>query len=204
MDQRPSVVVNLDDLCIDCISNKTFEMLDGLRRVYPDFKVTLFTIPWKSPTPWLVEIQKLRPWIEFAIHGTAHEDMTEFCIDRFDDMKSKFTTIRSIWQSGPYAKGFKAPQWALSKPFYNVLVSHGFYVAVNRKQEYPDHGLNYRYDIGQELAYDMHYRSGSQYRWHGHIQDCYNGLPNRFETMKMAWPKNAKFFFISEVVNGSY
>ena len=201
MEKRSHIVVNLDDFGQEFVTDDTLKMLTSLKTACPGFKVTMFAIPYQCPTEWIKEIKTDFPWIEFAIHGTDHKDMGEFLIDDPDLLKTKYSVIDRIWQSGLYARGFKAPQWKLSRAFYDYLRSAGFYVATNRTDAFsmPSDKLNYKYDVGDKIAHDMYYRSGEWYRYHGHIQPCYNGLPNRIEAMKIAWPKNSKFYFISDI-----
>ena len=192
------VVIDFDDFCPAFVNGETWEMLRTLKKIYPDFKVTMFTIPWKCSGNWLSNVVYNYPWIEMALHGTNHKDPNEW--EDVCTMNNLLTIYhRYEWA---YVKGFKAPWWKISEKVYDRFRELGFWVATNIQNDFAgDYArLNYKYDAGDEIVPEMHYFGNGYGRWHGHIQPCYNGLPSRFEELCELWPKDTRFQFISEVV----
>ena len=80
------ISVNYDDFSP---LNHRFDILDQIRERYPDFKVTMFTVPWEirlSPNtkgtpitnsdykPWVHRVMEAvdNGWMEISIHGLTH------------------------------------------------------------------------------------------------------------------------------------
>ena len=64
------VVVDFDDFYE---TSGGLNELYKLKDCYPNFKVTMFTIPLKCSDTWWKEMDKI-DWIQHAIHGTSHEN----------------------------------------------------------------------------------------------------------------------------------
>lgn len=201
-----NIYVDLDDFCEEYMTSERWQLLGELRRIYPDFKVTMFAIPGKSSPMWLRRVKKEYSWIEMAVHGTKHEDPSEWLASG----KEALQRFRWVYNDEIYAKGFKAPWWKLSKEAYDALREAGFWVATNKTNPFAKLGdtLNYKYDDGDELLPDVHYRHAFFDAWHGHVQTqrAYgapvpNGLEDVFDLISKAWDRQSRFHFVSERFN---
>lgn len=200
--QHQKVYLDLDDFCEEYMKEVNWQLLHELRRIYPDFKVTMFTIPGKSSLQWLKWVKKEYPWIEMAVHGTTHEDQSEWLVSGEKAMQK----LILVYNRDVFCKGFKAPWWKISKDAYNALRNAGFWVATNKTNKFAKtkDPLNYKYDAADEMLPDIHYGHPFFDTWHGHVQSLRqytskpNGLPDVFDTIKGAWDGQAKFGFISE------
>jgi hypothetical protein len=201
-----SIYVDFDDFCEEYMTPERWRLLQELRRIYPDFKVTMFTIPGKSSALWLRQVKKEHAWIEMAVHGTTHEDPSEWLASGEEALQR----FRQVYDGEIYARGFKAPGWKLSKGAYNALRQAGFWVATNRTNAFakPNDPLNYKYDDGDEVLPGVHYRHPFFDAWHGHVQTqrpcrapLRNGLEEVFDLISKAWHPQSRFHFISERFN---
>jgi hypothetical protein len=198
-----NIYVDLDDFCEEYMTPERWQLLQELRRIYPDFKVTMFTIPGKSSPMWLRRVKEEHSWIEMAVHGTRHEDRSEW-LGSGDEALRRF---RWVYNDEIYAKGFKAPWWKLSKEAYVALRQAGFWVATNKTNPFakPDDPLNYKYDDGDEVLRDIHYRHPFFDAWHGHVPTqrssgapLPNALEDAYNLISQAWHPQSRFHFISE------
>lgn len=207
--KRQRVFVDLDDFCEEYMTEREWNLLHELRRIYPDFKVTMFTIPAKSSPQWLRWVKKQYPWIEMAIHGTYHENQDEWIVSG-KKAKEMLDKILWIYNDEVFCRGFKAPWWKISYDMYNVLRKNGFWVALNKTNKFikGEPQLTYIYDCGDEVLPDIHYRNSFFDTWHGHVQSqkefgakIPNGLEDIFDLISKTWHHQARFSFVSELFN---
>lgn len=109
---KPVAIVEADDFQ-DRYDRNGLDMLFYWKTKYPNFKITLFTIPQKTSS-WLLD-KLYSDWMEFAIHGWDHESVWE-CYD-WDFEKTGILLDRAM-AKGPYQRIFKAPGWCVT-PDYN-------------------------------------------------------------------------------------
>lgn len=185
--------------------NHRFDLLDNLRERYPDFKVTLFTVPWEirfSPdtkgTPitderyssWCQAVRQAVEdgWMQVAIHGLTHapeefEDLT------YDEAKKRVIVAQKMFANAkiPIIPYFKAPQWLLSRQAkkgieeLGITVVEDNYYNWNLKDQIPKKDLL--------IA-------------HGHVQDemsTLNGMEQSFMRLCKV-PSNAEWVFLKNVL----
>lgn len=183
--------------------NTNLGILEQIKEHYPNFKVTLFTVPWEirfgNPTP-ITEPQYLpfakalwqaRDWIEIAVHGLTHGP-EEFLNLTHEEAKKRILVAEKMFinRQIPYAKIFKAPYWQLSGGGKTAAEELGFKVA-------EDH--YYNWNLKDDLPiYPIKWKEQELIIAHGHIQDTTgNGLEeNLWKIMRL--PTDAKFGFLSE------
>lgn len=183
--------------------NTNFGLLEELKEHFPNFKVTLFTVPWsvqfgtQTPItgdefrPFCEAMRKNADWMEVALHGLTHAP-EEFA-SASHDQAMKWITVGEkmlINRGIPFTKIFKAPQWLLSQRAKQAAEELGYFVAEdgyynwNLKDDEPGRP----FPKGKEdwiLA-------------HGHIQMVAgNGLEEAFHKI-MRLPSDSKFAFLSE------
>jgi hypothetical protein len=121
-----TAVVNFDDFYLDPANGLNW--LFYLKGKYPKFKVTLFTVPLRSPIKWLQEIKKI-DWIEMAIHGFEHDEEETFKMG-ISEMDSYLTTFE---ETGLFVKGFKGANWKVSPELIDMLWKRKYWLAVKEE-----------------------------------------------------------------------
>ena len=183
--------------------NTNFHLLEQLREHYPEFKVTMFTVPWEvrfgQQTPFtqeefasFVKACKLsEDWLELALHGLTHAP-AEFAELSHEGATKRLLIAEKMFENREMklTKIFKAPFWLLSKEAKQAAEDRGFKVV-------EDHYYNWNLadDFPQELA-----DKGVTIIAHGHVQDVVgNGMQETFEKL-MKLPPNTKWLKLSEVI----
>jgi hypothetical protein len=190
------VIFNLDDFCQDSMTYRRWKILNDIKAKYPDFRVTMFTIPMRCSWKWLRMVKFDYPWIENAVHGTDHSIQDTYL------RGGAARRISEVYDPEFYVKGFKAPKWLVGEESYNDLRRCGFWVATNKSHVFTsDHdSLNYRYDSGKELIKDTLYDNKDFISFHGHITESPNGIENLEQMILDMWESDQQFKFISEVM----
>jgi len=179
--------VDFDDFAID---NHANGLLDTLKKLLPDLKVTLFTVPFPAGKGYsyaqvfdgLAGYLRVRPWVQYALHGFTHSPLECATWTRAQALDA----LRWAEDCGLFVRGFKAPYWAMSPPVYEALAERGWWVA-----DHPQNNAMRPAGLRCHLLGQPHIR-------HGHVQDIgTNGLREAFETYaQMTGP----FAFINEVM----
>lgn len=159
--------------------NHKLDRLHELKKINPDFKVTLFAVPGKCSPEFL---NSLPDWMELAVHGWLHptpyeaqdwsKDWTHNVLDR--------QIIRDY-----FVTGFKAPGWQISDGTYEALLERGWWVADQHLEDArrPASLPVYLYEDGH---------------WHGHIQDWgSNGIDETWDALSAAVRDAESFEFAS-------
>lgn len=105
---RKIAIVEADDF-MDKYDRNGLNYLFYWKTKYPNFKITLFTIPEKTSFEFL-ELMPDDDWTEFAIHGWNHDSNFE-CYG-WDAFKTGVLMKRALDQYS-YTKIFKAPGWSI-------------------------------------------------------------------------------------------
>lgn len=170
-----TVAMDMDDFYIDPANGMNW--LFWLKGKYPNFKITLFTIPFRSNNQWLREVKKL-DWIELALHGFQHDEEETFSLDvsRMDEYLKEFE------RTGLYTKGFKGANWKVSWKLLDLLAKRGYWLAVKETINEP---------ITQWPLTDPR-------AVHGHIWM----METHKKEGKLDFGEETDFKFISEVVRG--
>lgn len=183
-------------------------LYEELHDHYPDFKVTLFTVPWEirfgaqAPItqpefePWCKAVRQAvsEGWMEIAVHGLTHAPL-EFGEISADGAFKRLTIACKMFENRkiPYAKIFKAPFWALSKEGKEKITSMGFAVV-------EDGYFHWNLADHQPPALTD---TGSYCVAHGHVNAvCGNGIEDVFDTL-MRLPPNTEFAFLSDYLKST-
>lgn len=196
------VTIDLDDYSP---LNNNIGLMEQLKERYPDFKITLFTVPWEirwkadgqgTPitddrwTPWVEATKQAIKdgWMEIAIHGLTHAP-SEFLNMGYDDTRKRIIVAQKMFENRGIKTCdlWKAPQWQASD---------------DAKRAVKDMGLRIVEDgyYNWNLKDDMPEKKRKLIA-HGHIQDdpAYpNGLEQSY-TRICKIPAKASWKFLSEV-----
>lgn len=183
--------------------NHHLDLLEKLHEHYPQFKCTLFTVPWevrfglglKNSSP--VTLAKFSPfieavnkadWIEIALHGLTHAP-SEFAELSYEAAVKRLVVGMKMFENVKiknFTKVFKAPQWELSKEAKKAAESMGFKVV--------EDGY-YNWNMAEDSPKPD---SKEPYIMHTHIQNvCDNGLEETFHRI-MKLPADTEFMFLSD------
>lgn len=183
----PPVVFDLDDFD-DATGYETLVDLDRLKQRYPNFAVTLFTIPEKI-SPVLLKRAKAKPWIEIAVHGVRHEPNEELKKLSYDELS---TYLRTSIDWSVYTRGFRPPGWFLSDDGIRACNENGMWVALHDrdKTRLGPRCVSGYYACGERLPY-----------WHGHTHDvCGNWLRAHIKSLLKTWTPSQTFSKVSDAV----
>jgi len=180
--------------------------LEEMADHFPNFKVTLFTVPWEvryckniqDSAP--ITLDKFKPfveavnkadWIEVALHGLTHAP-SEFAELSYEGALKRLTVGQKMFQNAGiknFTKIFKAPQWELSKEAKQAALDAGFKVV--------EDGY-YNWNLSND---EPNADAKEPIIAHGHIQDvCDNGLEETMHRILKLSP-DTEFMFLSEVLN---
>ena len=184
--------------------NHRFDVLEKLRSRYPNFKITMFTIPWdiryetdKGGLPikherfkaWTNVVRHAVEdgWLEIAVHGLTHSPGEFKGIEgRLAEAKVKFAEAFFNDVKIPFVKIFKAPYWQLSSEGKKAIQDLGYKVV-------EDH--YYNWNIKDDFPVELDNIIG-----HGHVQDVSdNGLDQSLIRLVQI-PNEYEWKFISEVI----
>jgi hypothetical protein len=203
-----TIALDLDDASV---LRTRYDLLLKLKEYYPNLKVSLFTIPYDYETEMNVGLGLLRDkklkqfhdlldWVEIIPHGLMHIPSEFENCDR-QTMKMTIESYEEVFGKDklPYVHGFKAPQWLWNEAVVKVLDEKGWWGAVDRNQ--PDMLKTKRfYQYTHSIDEPFYHSNLKVLKLHGHmtppsnnnLEDCFINL------MKM--PHDAKFVFVSELV----
>lgn len=186
---------------------RMWELLQSFREHYPEYKVTLFTVPCelrfgKAKTmraeefqAWVKVARKAydQGWLNFALHGFNHIEK-EFESLTYEQAHKRIEFGKQVFEGCdlPLLPIFKAPNWAISAEAEKAAQDQGFTVVKDRY---------YQWNLKDRLPRPSEY-GDKIIIGHGHVQDgdgCNNGIS---ETRKnvMQLPEDTKFYFLNEAL----
>lgn len=176
------VVLSLDDFSI---VNNRLDLLFRLKEHFPNFKVSLFTIPIDEKRDWgpyllrgeyLKKIKNLN-WIQIIPHGYIHNGSEMRNADyRYFKEVTMPAIKRAFERDGiTYEKGFKAPHWRWSDGVVKALDEEGWWGAIDPRQ--PNMSKPKKFYCHSH-AIDEPFRSTTRdlIQLHGHIYGTRNDL----------------------------
>jgi hypothetical protein len=180
--------------------NSNFGILEEMREHFPNFKITMFTVPWEirwgEQTP--VTLEKFRPfakgiqmsqsWLEVAIHGLTHAPM-EFAEISYDNARKRLIVAEKMFANAgiTFARIFKAPFWTVSYPAKRALKDLGYKVLEDGCYQW-------------NLADDKPIKKADVIITQSHVQQtCGNGLEEVYPKL-MKLPVDTEWLFLSEVL----
>ena len=188
------------------------DILLRLKKTYPKFKITAFTIP--LPKQFLIpenrqyfseekykkwaKIINSYDWLEVAIHGLFHtkREMDVDYKQAIDIIKAAENTFNKIGLK--FVKVFKAPYWQYSWHTLKALRDMGYVVALDRNHplKVPDYCDTYYYN----WSYEEKLPDEEIIKGHGHLfgNRVANNMETVFGNILHNIPKDANFKTIYE------
>lgn len=211
---QQTAIVEADDFQ-DRYDRNGLNFLFYWKTKYPDFKITLFTIPDRTSKELLELMVKHKDWIELAVHGWNHESNFEcwsWDTQRVDALVDRLNRI------GHYVKIFKAPGWMITgtqtgegsgyKPNPELPVGQNHQTVYNALQRHEitvvDRHYNHNLRPSQEkiICIDCQTNFVHMHTWDMETGDKNgrNGFRQVEEEHGVPWDRNTKFYFISEAI----
>jgi len=192
----PDVIFDLDDFCDHGWDGRgsRFDVLEQLKILFPQLRVTLFTIPGLSTPKFLRDIASLN-WVELAVHGYSHVPNTE-CLEWSEDQAHDRLAEVEQWEC--FVKGFKPPGWCINHETLSALAKRGYWVACHKE---PNRVR------AKNIGLRVYFITDHPWSVHGHMQPINqplpalrNGLEQLISERGLPWHESTKFHFVSEVV----
>jgi len=205
-----------------CLSTDDFGfLLPGLddllrlKEIYPNFKVTCFTMVF--PEAYLLpenrkllkpdkmrkwaEIINKYDWIEIALHGFYHDKIEANSSYGRCELMLKACEKQLDLMGLKYKKIFKAPFWQYSYDALNCLKDKGYIIALDRNhpRTVPEGAITYFYNWSVEEPLP---EGKKLVKGHSHTlsRGVTNDLASAYPNIINQIPRNAEFRFVSEVV----
>jgi hypothetical protein len=186
-------------VCLDThdfiISNPRFDLLYRLKDRFPDFKVSLFTIPSKDGL--LEEVKKNLDWIQIIPHGLYHTpyELSGCSYNQFrEDIIPKIVKIFN--DNGlPFIEGFCAPHWRWNSEVTRALDDMGWWGAISpARPRMPRTKRFYSYTC----AINEEFPNLDVLKLHGHMETTRNSLVSCIDNiMKL---DNPEWHFVTEFI----
>ena len=196
--------------------NSMLSTLEEIKDHYPNFKVTLFTVPWEIRfgqltqgvlgTPitdvgcqaWVDAVLHHQDWMEIALHGLTHklgdprQGIPGEMECSYEEAKKILMVAEKMFenQNLKLAKVFKAPQWLISEEAKRAVMDRGYKLC-------EDHYYNWNLkdDFPKEAA-----ERGDIITGHGHVHDeMGNGMAETLHKV-LAIPTDTQFYTLSEIL----
>lgn len=190
------VIVDFDDF-EDKYDRNALSELFYVKAKYPEFKVTLFSIPGKI-SHHMVDLMLDIDWIQHAVHGWKHE--TNYEVNDWDEYQCNMYLDKAE-ALGFFVKGFKAPGWEMTDTMREVLDKRGYWLA--------EHHKNHEH-VEKSFPDLKMYCTCHEWCMHGHTWNMptkdpkyRNGIRQFIEEHGLPFDKDTKFHFIDDIINES-
>ncbi len=202
---RKTAIVEADDF-MDRYDRNGLNFLFYWKSKYPNFKITLFTIPDRTSTGLLYYLVEM-DWIEFAVHGWNHESNFECYGWDYEKTRAFMNRIGEV-----YKPIFKAPGWSITDKYNGYPADKSLPIAKDPQAIYKAlNDINYviidrhynkpaRLEGGKYICIDCNPNIVHLHTWDmvtGDLQGK-NGFRQAEEEHGVPWDNNTEFYFISE------
>ncbi len=128
------VILTLDDFSV--VQNR-LDLLLKLKECFPNFKISMFTIPIDKPMdygPYLIrhdllqEVKKHLDWIQIIPHGLHHDGRETMRWNKEQFRNEIAPQIVEAFEADglPFVKGYKSPHYTMSEGVKAALVELGW------------------------------------------------------------------------------
>ena len=203
------VALELHDFSI--VNNRLLWLLE-LKNYFPNFKVSLFTIPVDEKQDWgpyllrkdyLKEIKRNLDWIQIIPHGLEHSGSE--CLN-WDYRHTRYKVIPQIEEifgreQVPFENGFVAPHWRWTDEVVKALNDEGWWGAVDRDKVMPCPRRFYKYNY---LLNEPFYESKLDVlKLHGHIYGTKNDVGKCMDNL-FKLPVDTEWHFVTDFLEINY
>jgi len=199
------VALDLHDFSV---VNNRMGLLLKLKEVFPNFKVSLFTVPCDVKSDWgqyqvrdksLEEIKKHLDWIQIIPHGLYHTDSKEMKNMSYDEFKNIVVNMikQAFWIDRlPYEHGFCSPHWNQSEGVTKALDDMGWWGAVKREaKETPNRFYRYNYLLNEPFLEAKE----EVLKLHGHVYGTKNDIGLCFNNL-LKLPKDTEWHYVTDFI----
>lgn len=203
------VCLSLDDFSV---LNNRLDLLLKIKEHYPNFKVSLFTVPFdvsREVNPQarlhregaLKMIKENLDWMQIIPHGLTHmtNEMKKCDYELF---KKVMLSIKEAFDKDglPFVKGFKAPYWLWNKDVIRALDEEGWWGAIDRNQ--PNMLRTKRFYQYSHLLQELYHKSNSEVlKLHGHLDGVSeNDLEKNF-TKIFKLPVETEWHYVTDFIS---
>lgn len=193
------------------VLNNRLDLLLKLKEHYPNFKVSLFTIPFDYRSEQSVEgrtmrdktlkaIQENLDWMQIIPHGLAHLDREFENCDKETFRMAMAGIDEAFKKDGlPYEKGFCAPYWLWTQDVVDVLNEREWWGAVDKNQSAMLRPNKY-YQYSHSLEQPFWKANVDTLKLHGHIDGVSkNDLENCFINL-FRLPADVEWCFVTDFI----
>lgn len=197
--------------CLDLhdfsVVNNRLDLLKKLKEYWPEFKVSLFTVPIDDARDlgpvliregYLKEVKECLDWIQIIPHGLMHHgsEMKYVNYQAFRNITVSEIDKAFTADGLPYEKGFCAPHWRWSDDVVRALDDMGWWGAVDRRQPNmacPKRFYRYSHCLDEEMPFE------GTAKLHGHVYGTSNDLGLCFDNL-MRLPKDTEWRFVTDFI----
>ena len=196
-----NITLDLHDFSV---VNNRLDVLLTLRETFPDFKVSLFTVPFDKVEDWgpcllkkeyLRQIKENLDWIQIIPHGMLHTGRE---VAKWDYNYTKDAALPIIIEEFkelglPIVKGFCAPHWKWNEGVVRALDDAGWWGAVWKEEAMPYTKRFYKATtcINEDFPLDQ------DLKLHGHVYGTRNDLAKCCYNL-LRLPRDTKFHFVTD------
>lgn len=179
-----------------CRSHDCRDQLDKLHLLNPNFKCTLFAIPWEMTPELALWCARNKSWIEVAVHGFSHNSNYECEKMTYEEIEKSLQLVWGMWPT-TFVRVFRAPGWQISDDCLKYLAEKDWIICDQdynnaRRPKFKRQYVNYN---GQFRANGIEVDA-----YHGHTWDVgWNGIYEDFEKVKNLVQSTNEFKFITEL-----
>ena len=192
------------------ILNNRMDLLFQLKEFFPNFKVSMFTIPWdyrqeKNSSQRVYRDEALKKikenldWIQIIPHGLIHLENEMKDCDYTTFRHGVIPSIDEVFKKDglPYEKGFCAPHWTWTPEVCNALDDAGWWGAIDRNQ--PDMPKTKRtYTYTHSLNEPFWESTEDVLNLHGHIDGVSKNDLERCITGIIKLPPDVEWHYVTD------
>lgn len=201
-------------VCLDLhdfsVVHNRLDVLLKLKDLFPNFKVSLFTIPVDKQEDWgpsliredfLKEIKKHLDWIQIIPHGYGHNGREMRNMDYYTFKEQVIPAIKKRFEEDglPYEGGFVAPHWDWTEGVVRALDEEGWWGAIDRDKIIPCPKKYYQYNF---LLNEPFWEADYDLKLHGHVYGTRNDIGRCFDNILRLLPKNPEWCFVTDFLQG--
>lgn len=194
-----------------CQSHDCRDQLDKLHLLNPNFKATLFAIPWEMTPELALWCARNSSWIEVAVHGFGHASNYECEKMTYEEMERSLQLVWGMWPK-TFIRAFRAPGWQISDDCLKYLADNDWIICdqdYNNERRSVKARAYVNFNGQFKTSKPIHLSVSTTHEkpiwadvdaYHGHTWDVgWNGIYEDFEKVKNLVQSTNEFKFITEL-----